>query len=110
MLILLTTRATQDQIKNASDDLDGYVKFVVDLEKEVMTIGGLRHIEGEQLLLQNGSSQKNLWGGGVDLQSKEIDFDSMINIHPPENSSREVLDKVLREQIKKIVNKLFVKI
>lgn len=109
MLVLLTARATPDQIKNASDDLDGYIKFVVDLEKEVMTIGGLRHFEGEQLLLQNGSSQKNLWGGGVDLQSKEIDFESMINIRPPQNPSREVLDTKLRTSIKEIVDKLFVK-
>lgn len=30
-----------------------------------------RHFEGEQLLLQQGSLQKNLWGGGLDLETKE---------------------------------------
>jgi len=110
MLILLIVHATQDQIKNASLDLNGYVKFVVDIDQQIMTIGGLRHFDGEQLLLQNGSHQKDLWGGGVDLESNEIDFESMINIRPSENPSREVLDQNLRKQIKKIVNKLFVKI
>ena len=75
-----------------------------------MTIGGLRHYLGEQLLLQDGSYQKDLWGGGVDLESKEIDYESMINIRPPTNSSREALDPGIRAQMKAIVDKLFVKI
>lgn len=110
MLILLTSQATSDQIPQASEDLDGYVKFVVDLKRQVMTIGGLRHFEGEQLLLSNGSHQEDLWGGGVDLETKEIDYESMINIRPTVNSSREVLDVQIRAQMKTIVNKLFVKV
>ncbi|HJZ05007.1 hypothetical protein A2634_01785 [Candidatus Amesbacteria bacterium RIFCSPHIGHO2_01_FULL_48_32] len=110
MVILLTSPADKTSISKASEDLAGYVKFVVDLKREVMTIGGLRHYLGEQLLLQDGSYQKDLWGGGVDLESKEIDYESMINIRPPTNSSREALDPGIRAQMKAIVDKLFVKI
>jgi len=110
MVVLLTSQATSDQITSSSKDLAGYVKFVVDLNREVMTIGGLRHVEGEQSLLQDGSHQPDLWGGGVDLESKEIDFESMINIRPPDNPSRELLDLRLRAQVKAVVNKLFVKV
>lgn len=107
MLILIKSKANEDQIQKASEDLDGYIKFVVDLEKEVMTIGGLRHVDGEQLLLQNGSKQKDLWGGGLDLETKEIDFDSMINIRPNDNNhSREVLDQSLRNKIMEMIHKL----
>ena len=110
MLILLTSQATPGQITKSSQDLGGYVKFVVDLRRQVMTIGGLRHFEGEQLLLQDGGRQSDLWGGGVDLETHEIDYESMINIRPPSNPSREVLDPAIREQVKSIVSKLFVKV
>ena len=110
MVILLTSPADKTSIQKASEDLGGYVKFVVDLKREVMTIGGLRHLEGEQLLLQDGSHQSDLWGGGVDLESKEIDYESMINIRPPANPSRELLDIKLRDQVKDVVNKLFTQV
>lgn len=107
MLILITQRATSDQIKQASQDLNGYVKFVVDVNKNVMTIGGLRHFEGEQLLIANGSRQIDLWGGGVDLESGELDYDSMINIRPGQgNPSREILDINVRAVVKRILKDL----
>ena len=109
MVILLASLADEISTQKASADLGGYVKFVVDLKRGVMTIGGLRHFEGEQLLLQDGSHQVDLWGGGVDLESHEIDYESMINIRPPVNSSREALDPDIRAQMRSIVNKLFVK-
>ena len=106
MLLLLTSKADKGILKKVSEDLDGYVKFVVDIEREILTAGGIRHFMGEELLLKDGSKQKNLWGGGLDLETNEIDFNSMINIRPNDgNLSREVLDKNLRNKIGKIVKK-----
>jgi hypothetical protein len=100
MLIKLESRVTDEQLKNAAIDLEGYVKFVVDLMRNVMTIGGLRHVDGEQLLLEEGSKQSDLWGGGYDLQSGGVDYDSMINIRPrQDNPSREVRSEQVRKQI-----------
>jgi len=111
MLVLLGKKASTDILKKVSEDLDGYVKFVVDIQKEVMTAGGLRHFEGEQLLLSQGSQQNDLWGGGIDLQTEEIDYESMINIRPNQNNaSREVLNPALRTKIKQIVSTLLVEI
>lgn len=62
MVVLLLSPADKTSIQKASEDLNGYVKFVVDINRGIMTIGGLRHVEGEQLLLQDGSHQENLWG------------------------------------------------
>ncbi|MBI2329862.1 hypothetical protein HYU94_00525 [Candidatus Daviesbacteria bacterium] len=85
----------------------GYIKFVVDIEKKILTAGGLRHFDGEQLLLQNGSKQANLWGGGLDLETGEIDFDSMINIRPNQgNASREILSQGIRQQVEEVVKDL----
>lgn len=107
MLILITSKADEKTLKKVAEDLEGYIKFVVDVEKAILTAGGLRHFEGEALLLKNGSNQQNLWGGGLDLETGELDFDSMINIRPKSgNSSREVLSEDLRKKIEKIVRDL----
>lgn len=107
MLQLITAKATSDQIKSAADDFDGYIKFVVDIDKMAMTIGGLRHVDGEKILLENGSLQKNLWGGGYDNETKDIDFDSMINIRPADNNfSRTVGSRKVQTKIEQIVRNL----
>lgn len=107
MLILLNSKATSDQIQQAGEDLDGYIKFVVDLDRKIMTIGGRMHVEGEKLLMENGSKQADLWGGGFDLETKGLDFDSMINIRPNQgNTSREVLSTEVRQKMEAVVKDL----
>lgn len=106
MLILVKEKISPEDLEKAAVDLDGYVKFVVDLKRGILTAGGLRHVEGEELLLKEGSQQSDLWGGGLDLQTGEMDFDSMVNIRPPDNPSREVLSLDLRAKIKEIADKL----
>lgn len=107
MLFFITSKINQSKLQKSAEDLEGYIKIVVDVEKNIMTAGGKRHADGEELLLKNGSIQDNLWGGGVDLETGEIDFDSMINIRPSVgNNSREVLSQDLRNKIKKITNNL----
>ena len=107
MLILVRTRISEEDLKKTAEDLDGYIKFVVDIERGILTAGGLRHVEGEQVLLKDGSLQKDLWGGGLDLETSEMDFDSMINIRPNDgNSSREVLNQDVRQKMVNIVKSL----
>ena len=109
MIFLLDRKATAEQLKKAAEDLDGYIKFVADIEKKIMTVGGTRHVEGEEILLQDGSKQSDLWGGGYDMESGEIDFDSMINIRPLQgNTSREVLDPEIRKVMEKIVREFLI--
>lgn len=106
MLVIIKSKANEETLKKASEDLDGYIKWVVDVQQEILTAGGLRHFEGEQLLISQGSKQQNLWGGGLELETDEIDFDSMINIRQPINPSRTVLSKELRKKLQEIVRKL----
>ena len=88
-------------------DLDGYVKVVVDIERKILTGGGERHVDGEQKLLQEGSRQENLWGGGFDLETNEIDYNSIINLRPSQNNpSRDVLSSEIRKDFDRIVKDL----
>lgn len=107
MIFIFKNKATSEELKKVAEDLDGYIKFVVDVEGGILAAGGGMHVDCEKLLLDDGSSQEDLWGGGLDLSSNEIDFNSMINLRPTDgNSSRDVLDAKIREKIQTIIRKL----
>lgn len=93
--------------KNQFSDL---VKAVVDVEKEIMAIGGELHADEEVLLLEQGSKQENLWGINLYIEKAEdewIEFDSMINIRPSRgNNSRSVESLETQRKIRDIVGKL----
>lgn len=93
-----------DQVKSAAEDLHGYIKVVVDIERKIVSAGGQRHVDGEQLLLADGSHQSSLWGGGFDTDTTEIDYNSMINLRPSDqNPSREILSQQIRKLFDEIV-------
>lgn len=107
MLLIIRVKANDETIKKVAEDLNGYIKFVVDVERAVLAAGGMRHFEGEKTLLKDGSKQEDLWGGGLDLAIGGVDFDSIINIRPhQDNPSREVLSPELRKKITEIVRRL----
>lgn len=90
------------------------VKAVVDLEKEIMIVDAELHSDQEALLLEQGSSQGNLWGINLhpDFYGEEdfVEFDSMINLRPSwGNYSRGVDDPKIQQQIREIVSELVVK-
>jgi len=86
------------------------VKAVVDIEKGLIAMDAELHSDLEELLLDNGSKQKDLWGINLyPLQGKKdfIEYTSLINIRPSQdNYSMEVTDKDRREKIEDIVEKL----
>lgn len=87
------------------------VKFVVDIEKEVIALGGSMHADAETVLLQNGFKQKDIWGANIYPDKKEdpIEYESLINIRPADgNRSLVVQDQNIRNKIQQIVKKLIV--
>lgn len=106
MLLLLTKKASKEEIKKMSEDYQGYIKLVVDVEIGILAGGGERHVDGEQLLLGQGSKQVNLWGGGIDWETKEIDYNSIINLRPRQNQSRDILSEKIRGKFDKLVRDL----
>ena len=108
-IVLITSTITREELKKYL--LDGtLVKAVVDIERKVMAIGGGLHADEEQVLLEEGSKQENLWGINLypdDKSESWIEFDSMINIRPNQgNRSRGVEDKTTQEKIRSIVSTL----
>jgi hypothetical protein len=87
------------------------VKAVVDLKRRIMAVGGEMHADEEQVLLDDGSAQEDLWG--INLYHAQfpddswIEFDSMINIRPRQNNrSRGVEDQQTQIAIRDLVSDL----
>ncbi len=103
----ISKKELTDITENQFGDL---VKAVVDVKKEIMAIGGELHADEESLLLQNGSSQENLWGINIYPNNPEenwVEFDSMINVRPAQkNRSRSVESLDIQRKIRDIVNRL----
>ena len=100
----------EELVKIGKEFFEDTIKAVVDIEEEIMAIGGELHSDAEDVLIKNGSKPINLWGINIHFdESKEewIEFDSLINIKPAlGNRSMGVKDCEIREKIKKIVDKL----
>jgi hypothetical protein len=82
------------------------VKYVVDIERRVAAVGGELHSDAEQLLLESGSRQADLWGAnywpgrGADTC---IEYTSLINIRPAQgNRVMLILDPVIRDRVRDI--------
>ena len=83
------------------------VKFVVDVERRIVAVGGHLHADAEALLIDQGSRQAALWGGNYypDLDEQEcIEYESLINIRPGAgNPGLTVEDPVLRARIRDVI-------
>lgn len=107
MLLIIRKKATKEEIAKMAEDFDGYIKLVVDVWSEVLAGGGERHVEGEQALLKEDCKQENLWGGGWDMETNEIDYNSVINLRPQQNNpSRDILSLETRKKFDMVVKKL----
>lgn len=87
------------------------IKFVVDVERRVMALGGEMHSDAEEKLLEDGSLQANLWGANVYPNrppgQEKIEYVSLINIRPVQNNrSMEIQDQSLKQKIKEIFQEL----
>jgi hypothetical protein len=80
------------------------VKYVADVTRGVIAVGGELHADAEQLLLEAGSRQTDLWGANYYPgrgRDDCIEFTALINIRPAHgNRSMEVQDASVRERIR----------
>jgi hypothetical protein len=100
-------------LKSRETNFVEMLKVVVDVQKEILAVDAELHADLEQLLIENGSEQKNLWGANVyPLKSKDdfIEYTALINIRPAMgNKSMEVLDKDVSSKMETIIRTLLLK-
>ena len=80
------------------------IKYVVDIERRWAAVGGELHADAEQLLLQKGSRQADLWGANYyPGKGPEgcIEYTSLINIRPAQgNRTMLIADSSIRERVR----------
>lgn len=109
---IIKSPITRVQLRQIAKERFGdLVKAAVDIEKEIMAIGGELHVDEEVALIEEEKSRgENVWGINLypDKEGDDfIEFDSMVNIKPNfGNRTRGVDNLETKEKIINIVNKL----
>lgn len=99
---------SKEEIEKLKEQFEVYIKTVIDIEKKICSAGMDRHFEGEKILLDQRSKQSNLWGGGIDLETSTIDFNSFINIRPNDNNqSNEIQNPETRKKFEELMKFFF---
>lgn len=111
MIITKSKPFTKNEIEKLKEIFDVYIKTVIDIEKKICSAGMDRHYEGETILLDQGSKQSDIWGGGIDLETEVIDFNSFINIRPNDNNtSNQVQNPEIRKKYEELTTYFFSKV
>lgn len=106
-ILILRQRASEKQILEMLEELQTYIKLAVDIERSVLAGGGEYHADCEEVLLEDGSRQENVWGADWYPDSKTLEFGALINIRPHQgNRGMEIESLELRKEIETIVRQL----
>jgi hypothetical protein len=111
ILILRDEPITPDDLRTLAERFFiDMVKYVVDIERGIIAVGGELHADAEVMLLEDGSRQADLWGanyypglGPADC----IEFTSLINIRPSQgNRSMIIEDGEIRARVETLTHRL----
>ena len=86
IVVLRSERIAPAELRRLVDlFFEDMVKYVVDVERGVLAVGGEMHSDAEQVLLEDGSRQADLWGANYyPGRGREecIEYTALINIRP----------------------------
>jgi len=104
---IIRTPATPDQIAEMLQAFGEFIKLAVDVERAILAGGGNLHADCENMLLQDGSKQENIWGADWVPDDAEVRFEAFINIRPNQNNpAMAILDQIIRDQVERITRRL----
>ena len=107
-LHLLRQAPTREQFQDMLEAQGSYIKLAVDVAQGVVVGGGEYHADCEEILLEQGSRQEDIWGADWYPESGTVTFGAPINIRPrQDNRSMEVQDPTLRARIEQVVRAVF---
>lgn len=106
--MIIADKITKEELEKLFDNsFSTVLKFVVDIEREILSAGCEYYIDCVQELIANGSNMGNVWGANLYRKDLSIDFVSLINIRPAENNrSMEILDENIKQKVENIAKKL----
>ena len=104
-IVILTKKIAPELLADLTAEVfNSFVKIVADVNKDILAVGGEMHADGEQLLLENGSKQSDLWGANFypyEPFPKRLEFTSFINIRPrDDNTSMVIENEMIQSKIR----------
>ena len=95
----------------AHEQYGDIIKAVVDIEQEIMGVGGELHVDIQSILIEKENSKGvSTWGINLYLDKTGddfVEFDSMINLKPNlGNKTRGIENEEIKEKIINIVHQL----
>jgi len=104
---LIAERARPDQIQSMSEEYGGMIKIAVDIRQVILSGGGEMHADCEQMLLENGSEQDDIWGANWYPADQRLEFEALINIRPNMgNRSLLIQSEAIRQKVEGITRAL----
>jgi hypothetical protein len=110
---IIDKKITDIELREIAKDFYGdMVKGVVDIEKEILAMGGEYHMDANNVLIEDNSKQQNIWGFNWYFNKngdERIEYISLINIRPAQgNRVMEIQDVILRDKMKAIILKYLI--
>ncbi len=107
---IIESKISEEELREIAKDFYRHmVKGVVDIERGILAMGGEYHMDANNILIDNGSIQKNVWGFNWyfdEPEDEKIQYISLINIRPKQgNRKMEVQDPILRDKMKMLILK-----
>ena len=107
---IIDKKITESELREiAKEFYINMIKGVVDVEREIIAVGGEYHMDANMLLMENNSKQQNVWGFNWYFDKngdEQIEYISLINIRPAQgNRTMEIQDLDLRNKMKSIILK-----
>ena len=93
--ILSTPLSEAERRTLAESNFGDMFKFVVDVVRGVVAVGGEFHADGEALLLDAGSRQADVWGANDypdRVVGDRIEYAAMINVYPVRGNRRQEIE------------------
>jgi len=107
VIYIVRRRVTPAMMGEMLQSLESYIKLAVDVRRELLAGGGELHADCEQVLLEDGSRQEDIWGADWLPFSQEVQFEALINIRPRQNNpSMTILDPAIRARVETITRQL----
>lgn len=108
MIHILQSQPTPEQVQEMSSQYETMIKIVVDIRRRILAGGGEMHADCEEVLLEHGSEQDDLWGANWYPAEQRIEFESLINIRPRlGNRSILIQSEELRQKVETVTREIF---
>lgn len=107
---IIDKKIEESELREIAKDFYGHmIKGVVDIEREILAMGGEYHMDANMILIENDSKQPHVWGFNWYFDKdgdEQIEYISLINIRPAQgNRTMEVENLDLRNKMKSIILK-----